>query len=280
MKEIRTEEITSDTINKFVNCITNMKPDTTEGKDPPEGNTNCTPETCFLKTDTCKKETNDKKRRRKESLFGKCPVFTTTPTCTPVTTRPTPTLNTVLAKGLERCLTLGGDILEETKKDLQYRLNRTRENDKAEKVRENENFFSAVVVKDPVFPYHPSEVVRTFMETSTNPRWFNRGPVTVLNPDTFNTLTEHLLNNATFRLGELHVDPYTRMAGQFHIQTVRTLRDNLSTRMNPAHPAPLDAAAGEVANYLDRDTLINYAAEMNFINKACDDLETFVNNLA
>jgi hypothetical protein len=123
----------------------------------------------------------------------------------------------------------------------------------------------------------PGSFIQTILTTSTNPKLFSASSIDVLNPNEFNTRTSSLLTDAEIVLSELHIDPYIRMSGQFHIRNVRTLRDALMTRMHPGHLAVLDGAAH--TNTVDRDTLITYAAEMNFINNQADGLVDFINSL-
>jgi len=126
--------------------------------------------------------------------------------------------------------------------------------------------------------YTPGFFIQTFLTTSTNPKLFSASSIDVLNPNEFNTRTSSLLTDAEFVLSELHIDPYIRMYGQFHIRNVRTLRDALMTRMHPSHPSPVPDGA-VVANTVDMETLITYAAEMDFINTQADGLVDFINAL-
>ena len=122
--------------------------------------------------------------------------------------------------------------------------------------------------------YTPTSVAQMFLKTSSNPKLFSAKSIDVLNSDDFNTRTTSLIATAEFVLSELHIDPYTRMAGHFHIRNVRTLRDNLMNRMRPA------LVFEDAKNNIDRDTLITYATEMDFINTRADGLVGFINGLA
>lgn len=268
---LATEEITSDTITNFVNCVKDMKLDKMGTNDTNETKPDPDP-------------TPDKKRPRNAFVF-------TNNNPPPVPPPRSKSFEDVVAKPVVRILDTFNDLVVGLKNEVDYRVERRKQIDKRSdddrrkcenlrKQQANENFFGVIkCVVEPI-TYTPNSLVQTFKDASLNPQLFNRGPVNVLQPDAFNNRVEQLLTHAQFILSEKRVDPYTRMAGEFHIRNIRTLKDNLMTRMNPAHPAPVNAADAVPANDLDRDTLITYSAEISFINEQADGLEQFIKNLA
>lgn len=286
--DLPTETITSDTINQFVNVVKNMSVKDTKTTDDTTKPDETKPPGS---TDTSETKNKCKKRRTQVWEFtssprGVCSFGSTTDVPPPVPPpRAKPNIDMMIAKPLITMLGTGNDILVGLKKEGDYQLQRRKEldarRDKAEREMDNVDFFgcSKVMETTTAAGYTPSSVIQTFLTTSTNPKLFSAASIDVLNPNDFNARTSSLLTNAEFVLSELHIDPYTRMAGQFHIRNVRTLRDALMTRMHPDHPAPVPAGTAAVANNVDRDTLITYAAEMNFINTQADGLVDFINNL-
>jgi hypothetical protein len=287
--DLPTETITSETINQFVNVVKNM----TSNDATKNNKTTETAKTDETKPPSggadCDIKNNYKKRRTHVWEFtpaprGVCPFGTTSnvsPSVPPH--RAKHSLDLMLAKPLMTMLETSNDILVGLKRDGDYRLQRRKDldarRDNVEFNLTNENFFGSCdkVVTENTAGYTAGYVIQTFLNTSTNPKLFSASSIDVLNPNDFNTRTSSLITNAEFVLGELHIDPYTRMSGQFHIRNVRTLRDALMTRMHPGHLAVLDGAAH--TNTVDRDTLITYAAEMNFINNQADGLVDFINSL-
>ena len=275
--DLPTETITPETINQFVNDVNNMtlNDKTTENDET---------KTPYIGTETCDIKNKCKKRRTHVWEFTPAPRSVTSNILPPVPPfRPKPSLDLMLAKPLMTMLGTGNDILVGLKREGDYRLQRRKDldvrRDKTELNLTTENFFGVCdkVVTENIPGYTPSSVIQTFLTVSTNPKLFSASSIDVLNVNDFNTRTSSLLTNAEFVLSELHIDPYTRMSGQFHIRNVRTLRDALMTRMHPGHPALV--SAGSVTNNVDRDTLITYAAEMNFINTQTDELVDFINAL-
>jgi hypothetical protein len=275
-------DLPTETINQFVNVVKNMtsndSAETDETKTPSGGTD------CDIK-DNCKKSRTQVWEFTSEPR-GVCPIGMTSNVSPPLSPlRAKPSLDLMLAEPLMAMLETGNDILVGLKREGDYRLQRRKDldasRDKSEFNPENENFFAGYdkVVNENMAGYTPGSVIRIFLNTSTNPKLFSASSIDVLNPNDFNTRTSSLLTNAEFVLRELHIDPYTRMSGQFHIRNVRTMRDALMTRMYPGHPAPVPDGAATVTNTVDRDTLITYAAEMNFINTQADGLVDFINAL-
>ena len=243
-------DLPAETINQFVNVVKNMtsndsteKAKTDETK-PPNGGTNCD-----IKN-------NRKRRRTRVSSFG-------AKASRESGTRWSWDFFSMIVLGLLFVTSMG--MLE---KEVDYHLQRRKDLDA---IRDK-------VVTENTAGYTPGSVIQTFLTTSTNPKLFSVSSIDVLNPNDFNTRTSSLLTNADFELSELRIDPYIRMYGQFHIRNVRTLRDALMTRMHPGHPALVPDGA-VVANTVDMDTLITYAAEMDFINTQADGLVDFINAL-
>ena len=68
---------------------------------------------------------------------------------------------------------------------------------------------------------------------------------------------------------------YARMAAKFHIHDVRTLKNSVTQRTDFTQLT----SDNTTANILDRDTLISYSAEMEFIKKSANDLLQAINDL-
>ena len=121
--------------------------------------------------------------------------------------------------------------------------------------------------------YTPKYVAHVFSNTSEDPKFFADSISNII--DTSFTANIHQkIINARHRLKLLHINPYKRMSGIFHVNNIQLLTNDLSNRI-----LALYDDHGNINPGINRNTLIGYTAEIEIINNLIKNLDTFINQL-
>lgn len=159
-----------------------------------------------------------------------------------------------------------------TKRNSNIKESNTSKNDK-NNTKSTNIYFETVLFSDKknipsMLEYSPQSLSELFLRTSSDPRFYKL--IGIPDSSQFSSRVDAFLERARFNLSELYIDPYTRMAGEFHIRSIQILKDALMPKLALLSASPA----------LLRDDVIQYHAEMAVICTAAERAKDFVNHLS
>lgn len=178
----------------------------------------------------------------------------------PVDPLDSPPLVETLSKQMGTIMKASVDVLTGAKAESDYRL---------ERLKKMDSLHGSAQMPAESGIYTTQLIIKTFTDVSADPKLFNATNIDTLNPVEFNMRMENKLVNSEYFLNEIRISPTLRLVGQFHIRNIRTLKDALLARVYNHNNA-----------VVCRDTMVTYAAEMEFLHKQADGIIVdFINKL-
>ena len=121
--------------------------------------------------------------------------------------------------------------------------------------------------------YTPQYVARVFTKTSEDPKFFADSIGGIVDTS-FTVEVQEKIRSARDILKSLHINPYKRISGNFHINTVQLITNDLNNRI-----LALYDDQGNITPNINRNMLIGYAAEIQIITTIANNLSMFIDQL-